>query len=97
MTNILSIDSGGALTEVAHASATKALSIASDGSWGEVVASGTLNVLAIDSGGALTEVSVTFGGGLISRQFMLPGYGALNTNATRQHLLGGYGQINEVG
>jgi hypothetical protein len=97
MTNVLAIDSAGIFTEVASTSAVKVMTIASDGSLLEVVASGSIKALVLNGDGGYDETTITFGGGATARQFMLPSYGMLNTNATRQYLLGGYGQINEVG
>lgn len=62
MTNILVIGAGGALEEIDHALAAKALAIASGGSVAEVTASGMLTVIALGAGGGLTEIAVTFGG-----------------------------------
>jgi hypothetical protein len=44
------------------------------------------------------SVTLTYSGGATaSRQFMLAGYGFVNTNSTRQHLIANYGAINEIG
>jgi hypothetical protein len=96
MTNILTMASDGNFAEADHASASKALAVASDGAFIEVAASGTRTVLALAPGGDFAEIEITFGGPG-ARQFLLPGYGFVNTAATRRRLLAGYGYINEVG